>query len=106
MQQARILIVDDEKSITQMIEMVLKKEGFRHIYKAYSAREALELLNRQEMDIILLDVMLPDQSGFELCPKVRDISRAHIIFFDSENVGFGRFDRVCHRWRRLCHQAV
>ncbi|MED2008214.1 response regulator transcription factor [Brevibacillus borstelensis] len=80
MQQARILIVDDEKSIIHMIEMVLKKEGFRHIYQAYSAREALELLNRQEMDIILLDVMLPDQSGFELCPKIRDISRAHIIF--------------------------
>ncbi|MEJ8545378.1 response regulator transcription factor [Brevibacillus borstelensis] len=80
MQKAKILIVDDEKSIIQVIEMVLKKEGFRHIFKACTAREALDLLKRQEIDIILLDVMLPDQSGFELCPKIRDISRAHIIF--------------------------
>ncbi|USG63735.1 response regulator transcription factor [Brevibacillus ruminantium] len=80
MESAKVLIIDDEKSIVQMIEMVLRKEGFRHIFSAHTAQEALQLLTRQKIDVILLDVMLPDQSGFELCPKIREVSRAHIIF--------------------------
>ncbi|GIO69217.1 response regulator transcription factor [Paenibacillus sp. FSL M7-1455] len=80
MYNAKILLVDDEKSIVQLIEMVLRKEGFRHIYAAYNGQEALELAARHSFDIILLDVMLPDQTGFELCPQIRRLSDAHIIY--------------------------
>ncbi|NWL86038.1 MULTISPECIES: response regulator transcription factor [unclassified Paenibacillus] len=80
MYNAKILLVDDEKAIVQLIEMVLRKEGFRHIYTAYNGKEALEIVKRHLMDIILLDVMLPDQTGFDLCPQIRNASDAHIIY--------------------------
>ncbi|MGN7360624.1 response regulator transcription factor [Paenibacillus sp. SAF-054] len=80
MYNAKILLVDDERSIVQLIEMVLRKEGFRHIYSAYNGKEALEIVSGQAIDIILLDVMLPDQTGFELCPRIRQHSDAHIIY--------------------------
>ncbi|KZE70428.1 two-component system response regulator [Paenibacillus elgii] len=76
----KILIIDDEASIIHLIRMVLQKEGFRHIYTAGTAQEGLRLLERHGADIIVLDVMLPDQTGFELCPKIRQMSDAHIIF--------------------------
>ncbi|RXZ82635.1 DNA-binding response regulator [Paenibacillaceae bacterium] len=77
---AKIIIVDDERAITKMIELVLRKEGFRYIYSAGTAAEAMSLLDKYGADIVLLDVMLPDQSGFELCPKIRERSDAHIIY--------------------------
>ncbi|AFH65689.1 response regulator transcription factor [Paenibacillus caseinilyticus] len=80
MEEARILLVDDETSITAMLDMVLRKEGFRHIYKAATAAEALSLLERHGADIIVLDVMLPDGSGFELGPRIRQCSDAHVIY--------------------------
>ncbi|MEI7027420.1 response regulator transcription factor [Paenibacillus sp. y28] len=80
MLNATILLVDDEKAIVQLLEMVLRKEGFRRIYAAHTAREALQKLEEHGADVILLDVMLPDQTGFELCPKIREISAAHIIY--------------------------
>ncbi|NEW08122.1 response regulator transcription factor [Paenibacillus sp. SYP-B3998] len=80
MHNAKILLIDDEKSIVQLIEMVLRKEGFRHIYSAGTGQEALMLLAKHGADIILLDVMLPDLTGFELCPKIRELSDAHLIY--------------------------
>ncbi|WP_421136149.1 response regulator transcription factor, partial [Staphylococcus warneri] len=84
MLNARIVLIDDEKSISQMIEMVLRKEGFRYIYSAGTGREALELIERNGADIVLLDVMLPDTTGFDLCPKIREMSQAHIIFLTAK----------------------
>ncbi|MFD0589624.1 winged helix-turn-helix domain-containing protein [Paenibacillus sp. GCM10027627] len=73
-------MIDDERAITKMIEMTLRKEGFRHLYAAETAADGLRLIERHGADIVLLDVMLPDQTGFDLCPKIRDISSAHIIY--------------------------
>jgi len=84
MQEANILLVDDETSIVKMVEMVLNKEGFLNIFKAYTAREALEIVQQQDIDYIVLDVMLPDLSGFDLCPKIRDISNAYILFLTAK----------------------
>jgi two-component system, OmpR family, response regulator RegX3 len=79
-ENTEILLVDDEKSIVKLMETVLKKEGFSHIHKAYTAEEALECVSRNHIDIIVLDVMLPGQSGFDICPKIREISDAYILF--------------------------
>ncbi|PGT82623.1 response regulator transcription factor [Bacillus sp. AFS040349] len=84
MQEANILLVDDETSIVKMVEMVLNKEGFINIFKAYTAREALEIVQQEDIDYIVLDVMLPDLSGFDLCPKIRDISNAYILFLTAK----------------------
>ncbi|PAQ13030.1 DNA-binding response regulator [Bacillaceae bacterium SAOS 7] len=80
METRNILLVDDEKAIVKMIETVLRKEGFEHIYTAHTANEALAILEKRQIDLIVLDVMLPDYSGFELCPKIREISEAYILF--------------------------
>lgn len=76
----RILIVDDEKSIVKMLEMMLQKEGFQYLYKAYTVKDALHIVENNPIDIIILDVMLPDGNGFELCPKIRQFSNAYILF--------------------------
>jgi len=80
----KILLVDDERSIVKMLETVLRKEGFRNIYTAHNAQEALHILEKQKMDIIVLDVMLPDQTGFDLCPKIRQLSNAYILFLTAK----------------------
>lgn len=80
MENAKILLVDDEKSIVKMIETVLRKEGFQHIYTAYTAEDALKIVEEHAPTMIILDVMLPDQSGFDICPKIRETSDAHILF--------------------------
>ncbi len=79
-QEIKILLVDDEIAIVQMVEMVLRKEGFHHIYKAHTGKEALSILEKEAIDFIVLDVMLPDTNGFELCPIIRSMTSAFILF--------------------------
>ena len=88
MQDAKILLIDDEKSILQMLEMTLRKEGFQRIYTATTAQEGLHLLEVHGAHIILLDVMLPDKTGYEVCPKIRELSDAHIIFVTARTSDF------------------
>jgi len=66
----KILIVDDEKDIVKMLEYNLRKEGFRTI-SAYDGQEALELAAREHPDLILLDLMLPEMDGLEVCKKLK-----------------------------------
>ncbi|MEN2466331.1 response regulator transcription factor [Ornithinibacillus sp. JPR2-1] len=80
MDNTTILIVDDEQSIVTMLETMLKKEGFHNIYKAHTGNDALKILDHHTIDIIILDVMLPDGSGFDFCPTIRQRSNAYILF--------------------------
>ncbi|MDQ0115091.1 response regulator transcription factor [Paenibacillus harenae] len=80
----RIVIVDDEPSIVKMVQLVLQKEGFQHIHAAGSCAEALDTIARHEADIVLLDIMLPDGSGLELCPKIRALGNPHILFMTAK----------------------
>ncbi len=66
-----ILVVDDEKEIADLMEVYLKNENYR-VLKAACAEEALELVAAEEVDLALLDVMLPDMDGFGLCRKIRE----------------------------------
>lgn len=85
MEDARILIVDDEEAIVQMVERVLKKEGFQHVIRAVNAQEALEMIKGENVDLILLDVMMPGQSGFEVCPLIRHYTKAPIFFLTAKS---------------------
>ena len=67
---ARILVVDDEKAITDLVGIILKKEGF-DVTLAYTGGEAVKLILDEEFDLAILDVMLPDIDGFELLRTVR-----------------------------------
>lgn len=65
--------------------MVLTKEGFRQIDRASTAQEALNACNKKPYDMILLDVMLPDRSGFDICPFIRETTEAPILFITAKN---------------------
>ena len=67
----KILIVDDEKSIVDILEFNLKKEGYDTL-KAYDGREGLKLAGEGNPDLILLDIMLPYMDGFQVCKALRD----------------------------------
>ncbi|MBQ8349195.1 MAG: VanR-ABDEGLN family response regulator transcription factor [Ruminococcus sp.] len=66
-----ILIVDDEKEIADLIELYLKNDSYT-ICKAYSAQQALDIIEKETIQLALLDVMLPDMNGFDLCKKIRE----------------------------------
>lgn len=80
MTQHQLLLVDDEIAILTMLETILHKEGFQHIDTATTAEMALALCQKQSYDLILLDVMLPGQSGFDICPQLRQLTDAPIFF--------------------------
>ena len=66
----RILVVDDEKAIADLVGIYLTKEGF-DVQIAYSGADAAKAILEQEFDLALLDVMLPDIDGFEVCRRIR-----------------------------------
>ena len=65
-----VLIVDDEKEIADLVALYLKNEGFT-IYKYYNATDALKCIDENNIDLAILDVMLPDMDGFELLSRIR-----------------------------------
>ena len=75
----RLLAVDDETDILRTNRKYLEARGYQ-VDSAVCASEALELLRKQKYDCILLDVLLPDMNGFELCEAVRAITSAPILF--------------------------
>ena len=66
----RILVVDDEPEIAELVEVYLLNEGYE-VTKCFNAAEAQEAVAREDIDLALLDVMLPDTSGFVLCGELR-----------------------------------
>src|SRR5713101_2954009 len=73
-----ILVVDDDRDIADIIGYSLRKEGHRPIL-AYSGEEALELAERSLPDLVVLDVMLPCLSGFDVCRKLRERGPVPVI---------------------------
>lgn len=67
----RILIVDDETEIADLIEVYLKNDGYT-VYKFYNGLDALNCIEHTELDLAILDVMLPDIDGFRICQKIRE----------------------------------
>lgn len=66
-----ILIVDDEKEIADLIEVYLKNDGYT-VHKFYNGTDALKCIESQNLDLVILDVMLPDVDGFRICQKIRE----------------------------------
>ncbi|MBR6770183.1 MAG: response regulator transcription factor [Lachnospiraceae bacterium] len=79
----RALVVDDEKLIVKGIRFSLEQDGMR-VDCAYDGEEALSLARENEYDIILLDVMLPKLTGFEVCQQIREFSNVPIIMLTAK----------------------
>lgn len=84
MKQARILVVDDEQSIADMVEIIFNKEGFMHVDVCYSAAEAENCISKINYDLHVVDVMLPDKTGYELASIIRRTSKAPIFFLSAK----------------------
>lgn len=76
--QPRVLIVDDEKRYIRLIEINLQASDYETL-TARNADEALTIAAREELDLILLDIMLPDKIGYEVCEEIREFSQVPII---------------------------
>ncbi|WOV87427.1 response regulator transcription factor [Sporosarcina oncorhynchi] len=84
MEQAKILVVDDEQAIADMVDIILRKDGFSQIDIGASCKEAEYLINNKEYDLYVLDIMLPDGTGLELAKKIRKHSDAPIFFLTAK----------------------
>ena len=75
----KILIIDDENATVQLLTMLLEDEDFE-VIKAYRAEDGLRKAYRSHPDLVLLDVMMPGMSGWEVCRRLRELSDVPIIF--------------------------
>ncbi len=80
----KILVVDDEVEIADLIEVYLKNEGYA-VSKFYSAKAALEFIRTAELDLAILDIMLPDTDGFTLCQNIRQTHTYPIIMLTAKD---------------------
>lgn len=82
--QSTILLVDDEKEIIDMLEIYLRNESFR-LLRASDGLEALQLLQKEEVDLIVLDIMMPRMDGIEACLKIREQRNMPIIMLSAKS---------------------
>jgi two-component system, OmpR family, response regulator VanR len=80
----RILVVDDEHEIADLVELYLKSENYT-VYKFYSAKEALEFLDNNKIDLAILDIMLPDINGFVICQRIREKYNYPVIMLTAKD---------------------
>ncbi len=80
----KILIVDDEVEIADLIETYLKNEDYA-VYKFYSAKDALACIDETELDLAILDIMLPDIDGFTICRKIREKHTYPVIMLTAKD---------------------
>ncbi len=86
----KILVVDDEAEIADLIEVYLNSENCT-VFKFYSAKTALECIHTTEFDLAILDIMLPDIDGFTLCQKIREKYTYPIIMLTAKD---GEMDKI------------
>lgn len=82
--QSRILVVDDEPSITEFVGYALKKEGYAADI-ADNGEDALELVGKNTYDLFILDIMLPGMDGYELCRRLRAKTAAPVLFLSARD---------------------
>jgi DNA-binding response OmpR family regulator len=79
----RILVVDDEQPVQQLLDRTLRSEGY-DVVPALDGEQALDEINKQTFDLVMLDVMLPKLDGFEVCRRVRAQSSVPIIMLTAK----------------------
>lgn len=80
----RILVVDDDRDIVAALEIYLTTSGYQ-VSKAYNGREALEQLRNHEVDLVLMDVMMPQMDGIAATKKIRETSNVPILFLTAKS---------------------
>ena len=78
MEQIAILVVDDEKEIADLVEIYLVSDGYK-VFKANNAKEGLEILEKEEIHLVLLDIMMPGMDGPEVFRRMQEDERTQGI---------------------------
>lgn len=85
MNEYKIMVVDDEPDILDLLEKALNIEGLSGIIKIDNGMTAVDTCRKIQPDIMILDVMLPDIDGYEVCKQIRQFSHCPILFLSSKN---------------------
>ena len=83
MEETKILVVDDEKEIADLLELYLISDGFQ-VKKAYDAQEGLRIMKEEKIDLVLLDIMMPNIDGLEMCRRIRETNNVPIIMVSAK----------------------
>ena len=84
MADTKILVVDDEKEIADLIEIYLVSDGYK-VLKADNAEAGLALLEKEEVHLVLLDIMMPGMDGLEMCKRIRETNNIPIIMLSARS---------------------
>ena len=79
----KILVADDEKDIIKLLRLYLEKDDIK-IYEAYDGEAAMQLLNEEEIDLAIVDIMMPKMNGFELIKKIRETNNIPIMIMSAK----------------------
>jgi len=90
MAQISILVVDDEKEIADLVEIYLVSDGYR-VFKALNAEEGFKILDSEDIQLVLLDIMMPGMDGLEMCAKIRETKNIPIIMLSAKS---GDIDKI------------
>ncbi|GLF82270.1 response regulator transcription factor [Bacillus safensis] len=82
--QSKVLMIDDEKEILELINTVLTREGIDRVITASTARDGLTKFHQEQPDLVILDIMLPDGEGYDICRQIRETSHVPIIFLSAK----------------------
>lgn len=81
---SKILVVDDDKDISKLLEIYLINEGYK-VYKANDGVEALEIINEKDIHLVILDIMMPRLNGIEVCKKIREKLTIPILMLSAKS---------------------
>ena len=84
MAETNILVVDDEQEIADLVEIYLVSDGYK-VFKASNAQEGLDILEKEDIQMVLLDIMMPGMSGLEMCKKIRETNNIPIIMLSAKS---------------------
>lgn len=87
--ESRVLLVEDEKNIARFIELELRHENFEVVH-VVSGREGLEAAKSHDFDVVLLDVMLPELNGIEVCRRIRSFSQVPVLLITARDAVIDR----------------
>ena len=89
----KILVVDDEKEIRNLIEIYLKNEGYE-VKKASNGEEAIKILEKEDIQLMILDIMMPKMDGIEVCKKVREHLSIPILMLSAKSEDMDKIEGI------------